>query len=579
LRKRINANLTASPANKLAFAKKELADYFRDHFGNKDLDGADSKFPEFIRILGQAKGACRHRALLYMTICQYLGLPAQVIRNEVHEFAELKVNKELKVIDLGGHPSVINSSKITEPDYADLPPPPKPSRPTITTDYKAYFSPIHSDAKTTAPDTTDQVLHHLLQRKNTMLPINNLAEGRGIYTALHHLAKQQGIPVIYLEAAQQIEEDWQAITVSPEGVLQSSAGPLQELLSSKKPAIVMINWGGAFDATETAAYMSINDTRPLLKGLPISDQVKVINLVTPALQNSLGDRFFSRSPEWPWPAAVPRMTASPIPTSKKESKQTTASSETLTIDLYQGAIDWQKLLIGDIEPTDTGFRYVRGALEQALSKNPAVKSIQLVDVPQQDADFQRFMLKLQVTGYFISNGRKIILPDNFLSIAPAAPKRKKESKTMSQSIAAWLSEPTEDLPEKPVGSIAPTAREIKKESKTMRERISSWLSETTETLPEKPLDSIAPAVQESKRESKSREASVQPSHAVEVVYVNRSNFLNLFSQQIVAASGRLAIAPGWLTSAKRIVITDKLLPGQLRYLEDQLAQIEFPPRD
>src|SRR5262249_10364603 len=71
--------------DKSEFCRGVLKDYFYD-FTVADLDEGDKDKTDLERILLQGKGTCEHRAFLYTVLCQYLGIPAQMISNQCHAF-------------------------------------------------------------------------------------------------------------------------------------------------------------------------------------------------------------------------------------------------------------------------------------------------------------------------------------------------------------------------------------------------------------------------------------------------------------------------------------------------------------
>lgn len=79
-----------------------LQDYFAD-FGEGPIPGRDVYPDDMIAIAYGRNGCCRHRAEAFVVTAQSLGLPAHMIVNEAHAFAEVNVpTAGWRLFDLGG---------------------------------------------------------------------------------------------------------------------------------------------------------------------------------------------------------------------------------------------------------------------------------------------------------------------------------------------------------------------------------------------------------------------------------------------------------------------------------------------
>ena len=69
----------------------------------------------FLYLLQQQQGSCRHRTVVFVALCRYFGIPARIIINSCHVFAEFSLNQTWQSRDLGGAPG---SEQIVVPDFS-----------------------------------------------------------------------------------------------------------------------------------------------------------------------------------------------------------------------------------------------------------------------------------------------------------------------------------------------------------------------------------------------------------------------------------------------------------------------------
>ena len=72
---------------------------------DKNIKTADQNL--CMQLLLNRKGVCRHRAYAAMVLFIYLGIPTRIIKNDVHSYIEIYVNKAWHRINLGGGPGNI----------------------------------------------------------------------------------------------------------------------------------------------------------------------------------------------------------------------------------------------------------------------------------------------------------------------------------------------------------------------------------------------------------------------------------------------------------------------------------------
>lgn len=104
----------------LEFCQTTLVDYFSD-FANKPLKKM-SGYSDLECILMQGTGACRHRASAYVALCQFFGVPARLITNEIHTFAEIYSDNSWQcVYGLGGAEARLEESEPKLPESTPQP--------------------------------------------------------------------------------------------------------------------------------------------------------------------------------------------------------------------------------------------------------------------------------------------------------------------------------------------------------------------------------------------------------------------------------------------------------------------------
>src|SRR5262249_26813773 len=102
---RVLAQLGLSPKMSVAQALDRMTAYFRS-FENVPIPaGAASESDIYIDLALGQRGVCRHRAFAFVVTAQRLGLPARLVVNDVHAFAEVMIpHVGWRRVDLGGAP-------------------------------------------------------------------------------------------------------------------------------------------------------------------------------------------------------------------------------------------------------------------------------------------------------------------------------------------------------------------------------------------------------------------------------------------------------------------------------------------
>jgi hypothetical protein len=87
---RVAAAIGGLPAPTYGATVRRLHAYFAD-FSVCPLEPADRRENEFLTIALARKGVCRHRARAFVPVAQALGVPARLVENRCHSFAEVQL--------------------------------------------------------------------------------------------------------------------------------------------------------------------------------------------------------------------------------------------------------------------------------------------------------------------------------------------------------------------------------------------------------------------------------------------------------------------------------------------------------
>jgi transglutaminase-like putative cysteine protease len=100
----VAARLSLTRDQPVAQLVGRLVSYFRA-FDNRPLPPGDKDEDLYLALALGQKGVCRHRAFAFVVTAQSLGLPARMVTNEVHAFAEVLLpHTGWRRVDLGGAP-------------------------------------------------------------------------------------------------------------------------------------------------------------------------------------------------------------------------------------------------------------------------------------------------------------------------------------------------------------------------------------------------------------------------------------------------------------------------------------------
>ena len=326
------------------------------------------------------KGVCRHRAQVFLWLCQLYQIPAHYNENQVHATTESFNDGRWTSHELGGGAARINvrnhpeiNRLIRDSKQLKLPVPeatkPVPSK---------YFVSLHVNSE-------KEFFAHLTHSKNPLFRFNSQEQ---LSTILHSLRKEwQHKRIIYIHSKQHLEELFQTAVVTATGQLQLVRGPLQESANTAE-LVSVINWAG-FSTGEIAIYKTVVDERPFLNAFAMHPEATVVGLYPQG--RNIDDSFRSRCTGIEYDLAP---SATELPTFSEKSVQ--------EIQLY-GDVFWKKHLLGSIIPQGNHFEYQAGNLARAINNSYAIRLIN----PPDCEDYHEFKRILNRQHWFLENNEII----------------------------------------------------------------------------------------------------------------------------------------------------------------------------
>ncbi len=344
---------------------KELEKYCAG-FANTKEELKDETIDIILRAFKKKSGSCDLRSAAFVLFCQYLGIPANLIDNEIHAYVEIFVNNEWKVINLDGHQT--NVKKLpAKPTFKIIKKQQDETKETYDAkkeykikdkyaiDYKTEILPPRFETlspifypKLRVPNsaaTTRDVVSWLSKQSPVLLKLKDLPEARNLAAALIKEAKTQKNPpkIFYLESQKDIDDYLILKSLQKNGKFKESKeeGSLAHFLLSEK-GILIFNWA-RFTPTQIAAYKSIMDEVPTFEHEKVSKNIQIINIT---IENNPGcGALTSRATEIDWPSYIPK--PQPIIDFQQSHLQEIAPDKKENgIICLTGEPDWESVLVG-----------------------------------------------------------------------------------------------------------------------------------------------------------------------------------------------------------------------------------------
>ncbi len=378
------------------FFPEQLACYLTD-FKNEDLE--EAKDPVILSIFKQARGSCRHRATLFVILCQLVGMYAQRVDSSIHANVEVFTDDgQVVTYDLSGNSA---ETKLTHQEkyWRDF-------------DYEGLFSPFIQFKEAS---NLDGLIKNILNTPKLFIPVNDLSESRGIFEAIYQ--NRNGRPVFYAESYQQLMRGLSSVKILPGKPREKVPGPLAQVL--KAGGIVIINWN-KFSENEMLECSCLLNSIPSFEKQEIGAGLNVVNLIG-SDKISACQALTRRAQHLIWPSKIakPKLNLTVETTVDEKDEKDQKNRE---LNLFNNARAWQKKVLGAPECTQEGLVFKDGAIPLSISEE---KDLTLVNAPFHDADFQYAATLWQVQKQFWSNGQFNLIPENFhLKFQQRSPKIK-----------------------------------------------------------------------------------------------------------------------------------------------------------
>lgn len=419
----------------------QIIKYCRSFKNKKLSSNTINNVDGFMEMIEKKRGACEHRAMACLALCQALDVRCRIIANSRHMFLEIKTHDHGWVAyDVGGT-SVVEDVK-PNPNFkkqtslfAEIKKPQVEN--TITTQPNELTRTeikIENKVEEVIDTETQQSLQQLPQQtkplqanwdelfipkqelmdrclnenevmsllshndRATLINLNNNSEAWRFHHIAYNYAKENQLPMLYIDSAKEMFLLFETIKIehSQENTL---IGPLQTLIKQK--GMLLVNWNN-FNDNERGIFKSIMDNPPSLHGFPLAKDMTVIGLMN--RQTETNDIFLTRCDSFTLPKHLNLNSVEhyhqPQWLQKTDIETTDATS---TINLYYSA-EWEKFLVEDISINKDELEATPGPLVNAMLKG---QTIEIVHPPLKNKEFSYFWHLLMTENKVMYNGEYI----------------------------------------------------------------------------------------------------------------------------------------------------------------------------
>ncbi|MDP1604311.1 MAG: hypothetical protein Q8M03_13715 [Legionella sp.] len=419
---------------------------------DKDFIGA------FKLILREGKGTDYHRSLVFMTLCQYYNIPAQVVQSRGYYYAQVKTTRGFRAFDLGGPDITIiekpspyldkqflakvrsetqNREEMvhieeeilnTEPDLGRPATEKKPARrdnfparrDNSTVDWSHYFHKVVSNdvemtkyhwrkqftkANAWLQDCShiDSFVSKLIDQNQPMLLRVPQKEEAWRWHALIR-EKAGSTLVVYIDFAYELSSLFEQIQIKDSQQI-SVDGPLKQMIE-RGHGIIVINWSN-FTPRERGIFKCMMDEPPTLHGKLLPPGIKIVGTLGEHIE--VNDIFLSRCNEIHFPKHLRRPTNGLYATRAWFKEPSQKDEESEVVNLYHSA-EWSKFLVEDLSLHGDKYGIKPGSLVRAITEGHAL----VVDnPPMHDPSFQQFLHRFTTENTILYNGEYLPIHPNF----------------------------------------------------------------------------------------------------------------------------------------------------------------------
>lgn len=382
---------------------KLIFEYCSTSTSTKFKNGQNDKTSTLLEIIFEIKVACRHRAYACMALLHFIGVKSRIVVNEIHAFVEIYYHKEgkksLLCLDLGGavtndltNEEEFNFEKpagITDEDSSD-------DIPTIDSTFlKIEENEKYSELfkKYAVQSTIDET--SILFEKSRLAPLLKISDEAEALKVDNLLLRDvsNNMPdtsYYYIHNPKELKQFFDSAFFTQVGLkLNRESGELASAINKK--SVIVINLI-TFNAAEIAAFKSCVDTERKLFGMPISNDVNIILLIsdnTPACA-----ALYSRCKKFSLSSDL-----------LANNHQTSVSvpdimmTDELELDFLNYPF-WQQILFGEIKFAGDKINVIESSLIKAIREG---QPITLYNLPKNN-ELGYIIHRLQTHNHLFYNG-------------------------------------------------------------------------------------------------------------------------------------------------------------------------------
>lgn len=370
---------------------------FFNHFTDKPLLNNPVVNVDIINaIIAHEAGVCRHRSMAFIALAKELGLcDVWMVENSVHAFIEINCDDVRFVADLGGGsaalvqikpmvdvlPQMSNLSVSSSNDVAESSPIVVPTEVSLDNPFRSWDM-FPSNAATMV-DYSKELFKHaqaLDSSKKNVLVMLSSEQIESLHTAILADKKE----CYFLHDLDSVRE--KTFIVKGDGSTSPQDSALIQYVNQAKPGdILLVDWSGY--KTSHVGYNTIIDAKRNIKGIPVPEDVIVINVLDRKKAKMIGDDFYSRCRFISdCPSTIPQQSVLPaMPKYNEYDRWTLPPPE---IKFYSD--DWKSVLLGKMTLSQKGVQLGASALLSLIQQ----KQITLRNAPWHLSDFRIFITEL-----------------------------------------------------------------------------------------------------------------------------------------------------------------------------------------
>ncbi|MEO8964595.1 MAG: hypothetical protein ABI370_07990, partial [Gammaproteobacteria bacterium] len=394
---------------------------------------SDMKINDMIKLLDKQFGVCRHRAFIFMTLCQYFKISGRYIDNDTHAYSEIQSSNGYYARNLGGGTRKVKTLPLPT---ADLPKSPETKMSYQEQKYASNLPIRNNYHQAFLPDrhwldeckTFNDLANHLWNKPEpVILQMSSNREAQLYHQALLAYCEQKKTTTVYIDSADDFQTLFMPAKINTTDKTTTTLfthvdGPIKKLIDKKSGAII-INWS-QLSSRDCEIYASMLLAKPPnINGIEIPPGVKIIHLRDPSkAQNPLLKRNAIKPP-------INLTLSTPVREMASEGKNNDVGPIVFSVNLYH-SMNWTPKLLLENTLTEVKIEISVGKLVEAMQAGAV---LHIINPPENDDAFERLLYRVKTEGKLIINGEEIVAKKGFdivtQEIAPEPPLIKNSPET------------------------------------------------------------------------------------------------------------------------------------------------------